>query len=202
MTIDHWESDGPSVAVLFLKVNGTNTCGRFLHTNRTGVITSPRYPQNYPNNTDCLWRIRVRKEKIILISITSLDIEEGYDFLEVKHGRYFTISPFAGRYTGKPKLPIQLTIPSHSAWVRFSSDELVNAPGFCLTYRAQRKQSKKTISTGKSVYCLCIEQGSAAPEFLRLGMDLKRNKTVPSVVMCYLSAKKDSVWWAIVGSSA
>jgi hypothetical protein len=125
--------------VLFLKANGKNVCGSFLHKNRTGVITSPRHPHNYPNNTDCLWRIRVHKEKVLSITITSLDIEEGYDFLEVKQGRYFTISPFARRYTGKSKVPIQLTILSNSAWIRFSSDELINAPGFRLTYKAQRK---------------------------------------------------------------
>jgi hypothetical protein len=104
------------------------------------VITSPRHPHNYPNNTDCLWRIRVHKEKVLSITITSLDIEEGYDFLEVKQGRYFTISPFARRYTGKSKVPIQLTILSNSAWIRFSSDELINAPGFRLTYKAQRNR--------------------------------------------------------------
>ena len=42
----------------------SDPCGGKLN-RETGMIRSPRYPKNYPNNCDCKWRISVRKGYIV-----------------------------------------------------------------------------------------------------------------------------------------
>ncbi|XP_062518065.1 CUB and sushi domain-containing protein 1-like [Corticium candelabrum] len=147
-----------------LKRSSSDVCGRYLHSRRTAVITSPFFPSNYPNNTDCLWRIRAAKRRVLVITITTLDTEEGYDYLEIKQGRWYTISPFVGRYTGKVNRTMQLTLNSNSAWIRFRSDELINSVGFRLVYRAEQIRCPRIPAPAN-------------------GMKLHQNRTVGGVVL-------------------
>ena len=50
---------------------------------RFGVLTSPNYPQLYPNNHDSTQTIRVAEGKKIWIKFTNFDTEREYDFVRV-----------------------------------------------------------------------------------------------------------------------
>ena len=177
--------DCPSALGFLLKRSSSDVCGRYLHSRRTAVITSPFFPSNYPNNTDCLWRIRAAKRRVLVITITTLDTEEGYDYLEIKQGRWYTISPFVGRYTGKVNRTMQLTLNSNSAWIRFRSDELINSVGFRLVYRAERESNAIScpVLISSTIYLFVVEIRCPRIPAPANGMKLHQNRTVGGVVL-------------------
>lgn len=50
---------------------GSRSCGGVL-TRLPGSFSSPRYPENYPTNTQCVWEIRVDKKSRIKLLTASL----------------------------------------------------------------------------------------------------------------------------------
>lgn len=65
-----------------LKCSGCgDECMRF--TSMSGSFTDGSGDSNYPNNADCEWQISVGEGNIITLSVDSLDLEQGYDFLKV-----------------------------------------------------------------------------------------------------------------------
>jgi len=56
----------------------------------SGVITSPFYPRNYPENQTCTWQITASKGKRIVLDIEHMRIEYcgacSCDYLEIEHG--------------------------------------------------------------------------------------------------------------------
>ena len=62
-------------------------CGGF-HTDDTGVITSPNYPDVYNNKANCEWVVTVDSGNIIFLTFTTIHLEtrgssECYDYVEV-----------------------------------------------------------------------------------------------------------------------
>ena len=51
------------------------------------MFTSPEYPQPYPHQRECVWKIDVRAGSSIQLTITDFDVEKhetcDYDVLEV-----------------------------------------------------------------------------------------------------------------------
>ena len=59
----------------------------------SGVITSPFYPRNYPENQRCNWQITASKGKQVLLIIEFLQIQQcgvscTCDYLEIINGSY------------------------------------------------------------------------------------------------------------------
>lgn len=56
----------------------------------SGTFTSPEYPEPYPNERECVWRIEVAPGSSIQLTITDFDVEKhtscSYDVLEVSTG--------------------------------------------------------------------------------------------------------------------
>jgi len=64
-------------------------CGGYLR-NRQGTLTSPGYPQNYPENIDCSWVIESRPGRTLQFEFLSLDIQSEddqcqQDYIQVDH---------------------------------------------------------------------------------------------------------------------
>ena len=53
---------------------------------KRGVLTSPNYPQLYPNNRDSTQTIKVAEGKIIYIDFTHFNTEREYDFVTLTDG--------------------------------------------------------------------------------------------------------------------
>ena len=53
---------------------------------KRGVLTSPNYPQLYPNNQDSTQTIRVAEGKIVYIDFTNFNTEREYDFVTLTDG--------------------------------------------------------------------------------------------------------------------
>ena len=55
-------------------------------TTQNGLLTSPSYPYNYPNNADCVYTISHPTGTVILLTFHSMDTESDFDTLEIRDG--------------------------------------------------------------------------------------------------------------------
>jgi len=101
----------------------------------SGVITSPNYPHQYPNNANCEWTVEVPDGMVILFEQTpgtEFNIEPcgscQYDVLEIDHG------DDTARDCGNGFSSVQTT--SNVAHVTFVSDCSVTLAGFSITFTA------------------------------------------------------------------
>ena len=113
--------------------------GTFLSPN--GTLTSPSYPNLYPNDADCTYIVSQQVGNYIHISITNMDVEyttdyydhlyanydyhqfDGntcFDYLEIRNGNSHD-SPLLGKYCGDSdvlSLPITIKTTGEYLWVR------------------------------------------------------------------------------------
>ena len=116
--------------------------GRF--TSPNGILTSPSYPNDYPNDADCTYSVSQLMGSYINISITNMDIEyttefyqyyydtydyhqfDGktcFDFLEIRDGSSQD-SALLGKYCGDSdvlSLPITIQTSGLYFWLRSAS---------------------------------------------------------------------------------
>ena len=52
-----------------------SVCGGVISGSNHGIINSPGYPGDYPNERDCVWRISVNPGNNIVLAFADLDIE-------------------------------------------------------------------------------------------------------------------------------
>lgn len=102
-------------------------------TSPTGSFSSPNYPQNYPTNRDCIFKIIVEVNRQIMLNFTAFQLEGAtpscsYDFVEIRDGGYET-SPLIGKFCSTTRPPV-LVSHSNRLWVRFRSDSAVTQIGF------------------------------------------------------------------------
>ena len=99
-------------------------------TTSSGNISSPSYPNLYPNAARCSWKISQPIGTSILLTFLSIDIEYHsvcqYDYVLINDG-YNKDSPFIGsRLCGTvPPSPIQSS--QNNMWIRKDKKELIRA---------------------------------------------------------------------------
>ena len=85
-----------------------------------GIITSTSYPNNYPDNEDCIYSISQPTGTVILLNFFSMDIEyDGtcdYDYLEIRDGPS-SESPLLKKLCGK-EIPASLQSTNNKLWMR------------------------------------------------------------------------------------
>lgn len=104
-------------------------------TSQRGFISTPRYPNKYPNNEDCLARIVVDPSQYINLTIIDMDLEINgtfgcHDWMYA-YNAYRSVT-LCGRRTNE-KLT---TLQSNEISIRFQSDKKVNKKGFWVYYEA------------------------------------------------------------------
>ncbi|XP_076334873.1 mannan-binding lectin serine protease 1-like isoform X1 [Tachypleus tridentatus] len=104
-----------------------------------GELTSPHYPEIYPSNLDCFWRLSGENGKNIVLEIVSLEIEDEtaclYDYLEIYAGPKVT-SPKVGRYCGVLQ-NVVIATNSSKVLVLFHSDPNYEVQGFKIFYHLE-----------------------------------------------------------------
>ena len=70
--------------------------------NDTGIMTSPNFPANYPNNVNCTFTIQTNNTRGIEITFQYFNLEYNYDYLYVGTGEYNIggESQIIGAFTG------------------------------------------------------------------------------------------------------
>ncbi|CAM4604796.1 unnamed protein product [Caretta caretta] len=128
------------------------TCGGVLQYS-SGTFQSPFYPENYPNNADCVWEIEAVSNYRVTLSFRDIVTEGGrcqYDYIEIYDGPLHT-SPLLGKICSGSYLTY--TSSSNLMTVRFHSDSSVTKKGFRADYY--------TIPADQNTTLLCL------PEYMR-----------------------------------
>ena len=99
------------------------TCGGSF-TTPNGVFTSPAYPKNYPDNSECIYTIMRPSRTVILLNFTSLGLDsysyEGFycpDYLEIRDG-HSAASPFLERLCSSDAFPL-IQSRQNSMWIKY-----------------------------------------------------------------------------------
>lgn len=132
-----------------------NAQGGFI-TGSGGILQSPSYPRNYPNNQEIIWVLKGPAAGRIAISFKAFNLEQDsacrYDYVELRDGQSGD-SPAIGKFCGN-HLPATYTSADNSLWVKFASDASENHNGFQAEWqwlpagnelpasRTERRQSK------------------------------------------------------------
>ena len=123
-------------------------CGGYI-TSPRGYLTSPNYPQNYPNNSNCQWVVRMRPATTLQFQFVYMDLpnsntECSEDYLIMRNGErptspFFLINPSQGPnqngHICGSTLPQTKNTSSNSLYVSFKSDSSVTGQGFKLRYK-------------------------------------------------------------------
>ncbi|XP_028815099.1 cubilin [Denticeps clupeoides] len=116
----------------YVSIDASTDCSE-VFTTPTGELTSPNYPNNYPNSRECIYRIVMELNKQIMLNFTDFDLEGSppscnLDYVEIRDGGYET-SPLIGRYCAAQKPPVMIS-HSNQLWIKFYSDSIVTRRGF------------------------------------------------------------------------
>ena len=97
-----------------------------------GVITSPGFPNNYPDNSNVAWLIQVPQGNYIEMNFLSFKTEE-YDCLKV-YNATSDASTIIEEYCGNDS-PKRLISHNHEILLVFTSDYSDNYKGFNIEYK-------------------------------------------------------------------
>ncbi|KAI4888650.1 hypothetical protein NFI96_007010 [Prochilodus magdalenae] len=105
---------------------GGAPCGGDL-TNSSGEFFSPQYPNYYPDNAHCRWRLLASEGQVVNVAFTFVDLERCCDSINVYDGpsEYY---PLLGRVAQNQTY--HFTSNGNYLTVLFSSDYSVTRPGF------------------------------------------------------------------------
>lgn len=121
----------------------TDVCGGVL-TGLSGVLTSPEYPNNYPNNVECHWVIRAVGSATIKLVFVDFQVEGSeectYDYVAVLGGP----GPARGHHYCGSSRPSNLVSLGHELQVVFKSDFNIGGRGFKAYYFSGRRNRSST----------------------------------------------------------
>lgn len=107
-----------------------DACGGQL-TGLSGEITSPRYPESYPNDAECHWSIRATDGPLTLV-FADFQVEGsqgcGFDYVALFDGPT-AAAPHLGRYCGSTRPPRTISSTRH-LFILFKSDFNIVGRGF------------------------------------------------------------------------
>ncbi|XP_036987664.2 mannan-binding lectin serine protease 1 isoform X4 [Artibeus jamaicensis] len=116
-------------------------CSDNLFTQRTGVITSPDFPNPYPKSSECLYVIGLEEGFMINLQFEDIfDIEDHpevscpYDYIKIKAGPK-VLGPFCGE-----KAPEPINTQTHNIMILFRSDNSGENRGWKISYKATGKE--------------------------------------------------------------
>ncbi|XP_078594587.1 uncharacterized protein LOC144872390 isoform X2 [Branchiostoma floridae x Branchiostoma japonicum] len=122
--------DQPRTTVQTIPQPAQGTCGGRYET-APGTISSPGYPEKYPDNSDCTYTITAPPGQLIIITIQHFDLEESYDDLEMSEGGG---TQHIEELTGTIGPGRQYVSNTNEIQLHFTSDHTLNLEGFSLSY--------------------------------------------------------------------
>uniref|UniRef100_A0A4W6F2P1 Cubilin n=1 Tax=Lates calcarifer TaxID=8187 RepID=A0A4W6F2P1_LATCA len=133
----------------YISINATTDCSETF-TSSSGTFSSPNYPDYYPNNRDCIFKIIVQVNVQIMLNFTNFELEGSppscnFDFVEIRDGGYET-SPLIGKFCSNQRPPV-LVSHSNRLWVRFRSDPSVTRRGFTAHWDGSQTGCGGTLTT-------------------------------------------------------
>ena len=91
------------------------------YTTRNGILTSTSYPDNYPNNEDCVFTISQPTGTAIVLKFMTMDIESHstckFDYLEIRDG-ISDDSPVLIKLCGN-EIPAPIQLIQNQVWMKW-----------------------------------------------------------------------------------
>uniref|UniRef100_A0A2C9LSN8 CUB domain-containing protein n=1 Tax=Biomphalaria glabrata TaxID=6526 RepID=A0A2C9LSN8_BIOGL len=112
-----------------------------------GIIQSPNYPHDYNNNLNLEWTLTAPPGQNILLNISDLFLECGYDYLEVFDGNDYDSTRIA-RYCSLDHQTV-IASPGNILYITFTTDDSVTRSGFSLEYFCLDCNKNLTNPTGE-----------------------------------------------------
>ncbi|XP_013784459.2 tolloid-like protein 1, partial [Limulus polyphemus] len=114
-----------------------DACGGFIDA-ANGTITSPSFPDLYPQNKKCVWEITARPQFQITLNFTHFDLEGNnqdceYDSLEIHSKMDDNVVRKHGIFCGS-RLPPIITSEGNNLRIEFNSDNSVQKSGFAAVF--------------------------------------------------------------------
>ncbi|XP_072941839.1 cubilin-like [Epargyreus clarus] len=113
-----------------------NGCGGTL-TSSSGSITSPNYPNEYNENSECFYKIVASSGSRLRLTFSDLQLEHTQDctddYVEIFNGRDSNSASF-GKFCRMSSNLKNIETTSNYAFIKFRSDFLLKAKGFLLHY--------------------------------------------------------------------
>ncbi|KAK1165222.1 CUB domain-containing protein 2 [Acipenser oxyrinchus oxyrinchus] len=126
-----------------------DVCGGVL-TGLSGIISSPDYPDNYPNNAECYWTVRVSDHTVVSLVFLDFQLENNeecnFDYVATFDGSAMT-DKHLGNYCGGNKPP-DIISSTNQLLVVFKSDFNIGGRGFKAYYFSGECQQVFTALTG------------------------------------------------------
>ncbi|XP_057290630.1 A disintegrin and metalloproteinase with thrombospondin motifs 6-like [Hydractinia symbiolongicarpus] len=133
---------------------GDAGCGG-IYTDERGNFTSPGYPNDYPNNMECVHIIQVPEGKVIQLQFDKMSVvapddkECKNDFVKVMDGD--CVSRLGeSKFCGK-SIPPPFTSTTNRLCVKFFSDDSQNDEGFIAKYHAVDKPAQSQDICGSNI---------------------------------------------------
>ena len=102
----------------------------------SGSFQSPDYPNSYPDNAYCRWKISVPSGKKVMVTFNSFKTEKNNDGVEIYDGvSQQQITALSGVYTSA----VTFTSENNEIDIRFISDGSTNSTGFSASYEQVSK---------------------------------------------------------------
>uniref|UniRef100_A0A3B5L191 Cubilin n=1 Tax=Xiphophorus couchianus TaxID=32473 RepID=A0A3B5L191_9TELE len=124
----------------------------------SGSISSPGYPNKYPDNRECIWYITTSPGSSITFTIHEFDVEFhdncNYDVLEVYGGPDLQ-APRLARLCSTTSNPMQVSSTGNQITVHFKSDAYVSGRGFNASWAELQGGESVPISETNLQVCLC-----------------------------------------------
>ncbi|XP_064190205.1 cubilin [Anguilla rostrata] len=135
-----FSSDG-SVSGRGFNASYSKGCGGLFHADR-GVISSPKYPENYAPRLDCSWKVMVTPGFRVTVTFQTPFQVQGFgtacssgDYLELRNGPDASAPSLGGRLCGASPPSVTQTT-DNQLYVHFVSDDSNESSGFKLTFEA------------------------------------------------------------------
>ncbi|KAM8807899.1 embryonic protein UVS.2-like [Eudromia elegans] len=125
-------------------------CCSFVLSKHEGSFSSVNYPSPYPNNSYCLWLIRIPQNKVFLQFETfdlQLSSDCSSDYVKIYNGNSKNSPVLLDKFCGKGPLP-SLVASGSSMLIEFSSDDNITATGFRASYIKVNCGDTFTVSNG------------------------------------------------------
>ncbi|CAB3398011.1 unnamed protein product [Caenorhabditis bovis] len=109
-----------------------NSCPSPVHNQQFGIVLSPNFPMNYPNNISCSYLLLAEKDHVISLEFVAFNTENGYDVVYIYDGSN-TSYPLIGSFSGTNRPP-SVTSTGPSIFIFFKTDLTTSYSGFSALY--------------------------------------------------------------------
>ncbi|XP_043353704.1 kremen protein 1 isoform X4 [Dermochelys coriacea] len=119
------------------------------YTSPTSVIYSPDFPDTYATGRVCYWTIQIPGASQIEFNFTLFDIKDSTDMVEVLDGYTYHV---LARFDGRNRPPISFNVSLDFVILYFFSDQINQAQGFAVVYRAIKEKLHQDITTVNQIF--------------------------------------------------